>query len=449
MKTQIHTSQRQSQQQTLSPHMQQSLKILQMGVLELKDLIDDVLLENPFLEADTSSSDPLPVDSPDEENPYLTYWKEQGSRLSDDSTFDTNAMPTTLRDFLTQQLGMATTHPVEIRLGTAIIDAIDESGYIKESDLNSEILTHPTYNKTLAIIQSLEPCGVGARSLTDCFRIQLQDQKKLTPELDLVLDHLMMLTDKGPDYLSKFCNISVNTLKGYIEMIRTLNPKPGLSFAQIDPTQYIIPDLIFRKINGDWIAEINPQAYPNIKLDRLSYNSVSRSCRSPDDLLYINKQASNASWLINSLEQRVETLTKVSKAIIAHQEKFLNRGMNYLAPLKLKEIAAEIDMHESTVSRAVNGKYAATPFGVVELKSFFAGSISQDQEGLSNKTIQMQIKTLVDLEPKGQPLSDDQIVISLKAVGISVARRTVTKYRETLHIPSSYERKKISRVLSL
>lgn len=444
--TQIHTSQKQSQQQSLSPHMQQSLKILQMSSLEVKDLIDTALLENPFLEADTTNTSPLTTDSADQDNPYLSYWADHSSKALDDTTFDTNAAPITLTDHLRQQYGLCLN---KNDLGYILIDAIDESGFLKECDLSQETLDHPHYNATLRIIQSLDPAGVGARTLPECFKIQLKDTGDLTPEFELVLDNLMLLTEKGPEALAKKCGISVSQLKDYIALIRTLNPKPGLAFSATDPTQYIIPDMIFRKNHTGWTADVNPEAYPNIKFDRASYNAISQSRQSNDDLIYVNKQISNASWLIKSLEQRVETLYKVCGAIIKRQETFLNRGMNYLAPLKLKEIANEIGMHESTVSRAVNGKYAATPFGVVELKSFFAGSVSVDQEGLSNKTIQMQIKNLIDMEPKGNPLSDDKIVISLKAVGISVARRTVTKYREALHIPSSYERKKISAALSL
>ncbi|MBX3486348.1 MAG: RNA polymerase factor sigma-54 [Candidatus Paracaedibacteraceae bacterium] len=449
MKTQIHTSQRQSQQLGLSPQMQQSLKILQMGALELKDVIDSALLENPFLEAEPPSSEPLSCDSADQDNPYLSYWTDHGSRSMDESAFDTNATPTTLKTHLAQQLGIQCENKEQREIGPLIIDAIDENGFLNEDDLPDGTTDHPHYQDTLNLIHAMDPIGVGARSLVEVFSLQLRDQGLLTPDIEKVLSNLTLLTEKGPDALARSCAITLNQLKDYIAILRTLDPKPGLSFSLNDPTQYIIPDLIFRKMNGHWVAEINPQAYPNIKLDRLSYQSVSQSCRSNDDLLYINKQASNASWLIKSLEQRVDTLTRVATAIIERQETFLNRGMNYLAPLKLKEIAVAIEMHESTVSRAVNGKYAATPFGVVELKSFFAGSVSIDQEGLSNKTIQMQIKNLIDMEPKTRPLSDDQIVISLKAVGISVARRTVTKYREALHIPSSYERKKISFALSL
>lgn len=444
--TQIHTSQKQSQQLSLSPQMQQSLKILQMSSLEIKEMIDTALLENPFLEAETSNTAPLSTDSADQDNPYLTYWSDHNSKALDETTFDTNATPITLKDHLTKQFGLCLT---KNDIGFILIDAIDETGFLRENDLSQDILEHPDYNATLRIIQSLDPVGVGARTLTECFKLQVKETNRLTSEFECVLDNLMLLTDKGPEQLAKKCRISSSQLKEYIAIIRTLNPKPGLSFCTDDPTQYIIPDMIFRKNHSGWVADINPEAYPNIKFDRASYQAVSKSYKSNDDLIYVNKQISNASWLIKSLEQRVETLYKVSSAIIKRQETFLNRGMNYLAPLKLKEIAEEIGMHESTISRAVNGKYAATPFGVVELKSFFAGSVSVDQEGLSNKTIQMQIKNLIDMEPKGRPLSDDQIVISLKAVGISVARRTVTKYREAMHIPSSYERKKVSAALSL
>jgi RNA polymerase sigma-54 factor len=444
--TQIHTSQKQSQQLSLSPQMQQSLKILQMSSLEIKEMIDTALLENPFLEAAPSNTAPLSTDSADQDNPYLTYWSDHNSKALDETTFDTNANPITLKDHLTKQFGLC---PTKNDIGFILIDAIDETGFLRENDLSQDILNHPDYNATLRIIQSLDPVGVGARTLTECFKLQAKEENRLTSEFEYVLDNLMLLTDKGPEQLAKKCRISTPQLKEYLTIIRTFNPKPGLSFCTDDPTQYIIPDMIFRKNHAGWIADINPEAYPNIKFDRASYQAVSQSYKSNDDLIYVNKQISNASWLIKSLEQRVETLYKVSRAIIKRQETFLNRGMNYLAPLKLKEIAEEIGMHESTISRAVNGKYAATPFGVVELKSFFAGSVSVDQEGLSNKTIQMQIKNLIDMEPKGRPLSDDQIVISLKAVGISVARRTVTKYREALHIPSSYERKKVSAALSL
>jgi len=447
MKTQIHTSQQQSQQLNLSPQMQQSLKILQMGALELRDMIDSALLENPFLEAEVEDHVPLTSDSPDEENSYLNYWTDHGARGSDETTYDTNASVTTLRDHLSHQLGLIIQNSSDKEIGWTIIDAINDDGFLNEDDLPEKILSHPNYQKILAIIQSLDPIGVGARSVTEGFRIQLKDQNLLTPEFEIVLENLMLLTAKGSDYLAKTCQMTTDKLKEYLSIIRTLSPKPGLLFSANIPTHYIIPDLIFRKSSQGWVADVNPAAYPRLKLDRGTYNIVSQACRSSDDLIYINKNASNASWLIKSLEQRVDTLIKVATAIITHQDKYLNRGMNYLAPLKLKEIARELNIHESTVSRAVNGKYAATPFGVIELRSFFSSSISADQDGLSNKTIQGQIRSLISMEPKHKPLSDDQIVTSLKAVGIHVARRTVTKYREALHIPTSYERKKMGAAL--
>jgi RNA polymerase sigma-54 factor len=452
MKTQLHTYLKQSQQLNLSPQMQQSLRILQLSTVEVRELIDQSLLENPFLEQESAhtSFDHSP-DSSIDDNPYTSYWKEQQGRTAGpEITHDTNAQPHTLKSHLTQQLFIATAYQELRDIGTYLIDHIDEDGYLRltAEDQTLQTADPELLTRALTLIQSLDPVGVGARTLKECLALQLKDRGLYNETYAAILDNLHLLTEKGPLALAQKCGLDLETFRAKMDLIKTLSPHPGLAFSSPETTIYITPDLLFRRYNGQWIAELNKAAYPRLLIDEKSFTAVITKCQSTDDKLYINKQISSANWLVRSLEQRAITMLKVANAIIRHQIHFLNRGHNYLIPLKLKDIATEVEMHESTVSRAVTGKYAATPFGVLELKSFFSTALNEGQPTLSNKTIQLQIKKLIEMEPKLSPLSDDQLVSTLKTYGISVARRTVTKYRESLQIPSSYERKKMARVLN-
>ncbi|AIK96484.1 RNA polymerase factor sigma-54 [Candidatus Odyssella acanthamoebae] len=452
MKTQLHTYLKQSQQLNLSPQMQQSLRILQLSTVEVQELIDQSLLENPFLEQESAhTSFAAPQDSLIDDNPYTSYWKEQQVRIpNSDVTHDTNAQPSTLKSHLTQQLFITTPNQKFRDIGTYLIDHIDEDGYLRlpPDDRTLQTCGPEILNQAINLIQSLDPVGVGARTLSECLALQLKDRGLYNETYAAILDNLHLLIEKGPLALAQKCALDVETFRAKMDLIKTLSPQPGLAFSPTETTIYITPDLLFRRYNGQWIAELNKEAYPRLFIDEKSFTAVINKCQSIDDKIYMNKQISSANWLVKSLEQRAITMLKVANAIIRHQIHFLNRGHNYLTPLKLKDIATEVDIHESTVSRAVTGKYAATPFGVIELKSFFSTALNEEQPTLSNKTIQLQIKKLIDMESKSSPLSDDQLVSTLKTYGISVARRTVTKYRESLQIPSSYERKKMARVLN-
>ncbi|MBW8309325.1 MAG: RNA polymerase factor sigma-54 [Candidatus Paracaedibacteraceae bacterium] len=452
MKTQLHTYLKQSQQLNLSPQMQQSLRILQLSTIEIRELIDQSLLDNPFLDQESDhNSFAEPQDTLIDDNPYTAYWKEQQGRTpQSDLTHDTNAQPHTLKSHLTQQLFIITAHQAIREIGTYLIDHIDEGGYLRlpPDDRALQTCDPQILNETISLIQSLDPVGVGARTLSECLALQLKDKGLHDATFAAILDNLTLLTEKGPIALAQKCDLDLDTFRDKMDLIKTLSPHPGLAFSPPETTIYITPDLLFRRSNGQWIAELNKEAYPRLLIDEKSFATVVNRCQLIDDKIYVNKQISAANWLVKSLEQRAITMLKVANAIIRHQIQFLNRGHNYLSPLKLKDIASEIDMHESTVSRAVTGKYAATPFGVIELKSFFSTALNDEQPALSNKTIQLQIKKLIDRESKSSPLSDDQLVSMLKSYDISVARRTVTKYRESLQIPSSYERKKRSRVLN-
>lgn len=452
MKTQLHTNLKQTQQLNLSPQMQQSLKILQLSAIEIRELIDNSLLDNPFLDQESDClALPTPPQSPLDDNPYTNYWAEQQPRNpNSERQFDINAQPTNLKTYLQEQFFITTTNEKLREAGLYLIDLIDEDGYLKLSKehYHTKGFDNTLINKAVEIIKTLDPAGVGAKDLSECLSLQLQDLGVYDATYGLILSHLNLLTEKGPHALANRCGISTQTLRQRLDFIKTLNPKPGLSFSNNNITTYTTPDLIFKRYNGRWIAEINQAAYPRLMIDERSFFSIADKCKSIDDKLYVNKQISSANWLLKSLEQRATTLLKVAAAIIRHQEEFLNRGQSYLLPLKLKNIADEIDMHESTISRAVTGKYAVTPFGVMELKSFFSTALNEDQPALSNKTIQAQIKKLIEMEPQSAPLSDDQLVSTLKTYGINIARRTVTKYREALQIPSSYERKKLARALN-
>ncbi|WP_010298584.1 RNA polymerase factor sigma-54 [Candidatus Odyssella thessalonicensis] len=452
MKTQLHTHLKQAQQLNLSPQMQQSLKILQLSTIEIRELIDQSLLDNPFLEQESGHVSLSYEENHDgNDNPYTSYWKEQQSRSDDsDMVYDTNAQPRDLKKELCEQFFIATPLPHLREVGTHLIDLINEDGYLvlSEDDHLSQKFDRQTMEQAINIIHTLAPVGIGARSLAECLMLQLKDQDLYDPIYEAILNNIYLLTEKSPAALAMRCGISLDTLRERLNVIKSLNPKPGSEFTAQDPINYVTPDLLFIKYEGRWMAELNKEAYPRLTIDEKSFFNIAEKCKAMDEKIYINKQISSAQWLVKSLEQRAITMLKVAHAIIRHQEKFLTRGHHHLVPLKLKDIAREIDAHESTVSRAVTGKYAATPFGVIELKSFFSTALNDSQPTVSNKTIQTQIKKLIDMEPKSAPLSDDQLVTTLKSMGINIARRTVTKYREALQIPSSYERKKMARAIN-
>ncbi len=355
-----------------------------------------------------------------------------------------------LAEHLTEQLNMAITEPARRIIGLHLIDMVDDAGYVTgDIDQVAERLgaSEAAVLETLHIMQTFEPSGIMARSLGECLALQLREKDRLDPAMQMLLDNIELLAKREHAALMDICGVDRDDLVQMIEEIRELDPKPGLAFdAAI--VQTVVPDVTVRE-NSDstWLVELNSDTLPKVLVNNQYYATVSRTARNSDDKTYLTECFANANWLVKSLDQRARTILKVSREIVRQQDAFLAYGVQHLRPLNLKTVADAISMHESTVSRVTSNKYMATPRGVFELKYFFTSAIASSAGGDSHsaEAVRFRIKELIESENAAAILSDDKIVDLLKDAGIDIARRTVAKYREAMHIPSSVQRRREKR----
>jgi RNA polymerase sigma-54 factor len=425
--------------------------------------VAEEMLNNPFLlhpegENKQDYQEPAYDRDPDpvlQEQEYSNFWSEaaqkdpiQGSRQD----WFENLAPIRigLRHHLMVQLHLSTQDPDYRALGEALIDGMDDDGYIRlnlqkfADDVNQPITK---VLLVLKLLQTFEPVGVCAQTLIDCFEIQLKDQGILTPTMERVLPHMELALSRGWEGVAKECGLSKDEVEASIKILRTLNPKPGLSFDP-EPVETLIPDL-FVRLNGQgdiWV-ELNEEAQPRVLANQGYYQELNKRMRTREEKIYVTQNYQQATWLEKALKQRTETMLKVSHAIVESQKAYLLGLQKSLNPMTLKDLALELGLHESTISRAITNKYMVTPMGVRELKDMFTHAVRAD-DGLSAHHVQQRIRALIDQELAIKPLSDDQIVVLLQKEGVDVARRTVTKYREGMNIPSSYERKKQARLMT-
>jgi RNA polymerase sigma-54 factor len=354
---------------------------------------------------------------------------------------------TSLRDHLLTQLGMDLPDPSDRIIGTHLVDMLDDSGYLV-GDLDQVAAQlgcdRTRVEATLLRLQHLDPPGVFARDLAECLAIQLRDRGRLDPCMATLLEHLDLLGKRDIPALRKLCNVSGEELIEMAAEIRALNPKPGLAFdAAI--AQAVTPDVIMRAHpDGGWQIELNAETLPRVLVNTQYYARVSRAIRNKTERDYLSERFQSANWLVKSLHQRATTILKVATEIVRQQDAFFAYGVQYLKPLVLRDIAGAIEMHESTVSRVTTNKYMATPRGMFELKYFFTSSIASSEGGLAHsaEAVRFRIKSLIEGEPPQDVLSDDRIVEMLRKEGMDIARRTVAKYRESLKIPSSVQRRR-------
>ena len=359
-----------------------------------------------------------------------------------------------LRDHLLDQLKMTFMEPVQTLIGEHIIDMIDEAGYVR-GDLNALAdrlgVELDFVEEILEALQKFEPCGVFARSLNECLTLQLKDKNRFDPQIAIVLDNLDLLAShKLPD-LKRIARASDEDLADIVAEIKGLNPKPGLQFGSIS-VQPVVPDVIVKqRSDGSWHVELNSETLPRVLVNQIYYTSVSASTTKNHEKSYINECLQSANWLVKSLDQRARTILKVAQEIVRQQDAFLTYGVQHLRPLNLKTVADAISMHESTVSRVTSNKYMETNRGIFELKYFFTSSIASAGAGdaHSSESVRYEIKKLIDNETVSTVLSDDKIVDKLKQQGIDIARRTVAKYRESMRIPSSVQRRREKRLVHL
>ncbi len=495
---------RQGQTLTMTPQLQQAIKLLQMSNLELSEFIEAEIEKNPLLERDdslTSERPDLPsdqaggdqtgdnADSGDEraatgslEEAYDSSYSDEGrgdsamadhaggydafatnsfadvgkggSTKFDDSDFsleNTMAQETSLRDHLLEQIQLEFDTPGDRAIASVLLDYLDESGYIR-ADLVAlaERLgtTAARVEGVLAVLQQMDPAGLFARNLSECLALQLREQNRLDPAMQKMLANLELLASHDLKKLREICAVDDADLKDMISEIRSLNPKPGLAFDSL-VVQTVIPDVLMRPLpkskGGGWAVELNNDTLPRVLINKTYYTEVNNTSKDKQAKTFLSDQMAQASWLVKALDQRAQTILKVAGAIIESQEAFFTYGVEYLKPMALKDVAATIGMHESTVSRVTTSKYLGTPRGVFELKYFFSSGVgSTDGQGsFSAEAIKARIKALTEAEPADAILSDDDLVDLLKKDGIEIARRTVAKYREAQKIPSSVQRRRI------
>lgn len=486
---------RQGQSLVMTPQLQQAIKLLQLSNQELAEFIEEEIERNPLLKAgevepskDTSDTD-VPanreelaldaaaglnearhqLDAPTEDvfepgtgsdraapadasGPSAkTDWSQAtgGGGFDNDMDFERSlSSEQSLREFLHEQLSMAGLSVADQMIGARLVDETDEHGYLRASVEDvAEALGAGVDNvkSVLAVCQGFEPTGVLARSISECLCLQLKEQGRLDPAMETMVNNLELVAKHDMKRLGELCEVDKDDILDMLAEIRALSPKPGAGFPG-DVAVAVAPDVYVREMaNGMYAVELNSNTLPRVLMDKAYYAEVSALKMRDSEKEFISECAVNATWLIKSLDQRARTILKVSSEIVRQQDGFFAHGVAHLRPLNLKQVADAIEMHESTVSRVTSNKYMSTPRGLFELKYFFSAAIpaTGGGEAHSAEAVRYRIKELIGSEDKSKVLSDDQIVEILTGYGVEIARRTVAKYRESLNIPSSIQRRRI------
>lgn len=479
---------RQSQNLVMTPQLQQAIKLLQLNNMELEEFIEEQIADNPLLEKDTSSpEDTAATDDGADDNAKSetkdamdeafesTYESSAGA-----SDFDTsskteigsggnakfedieNALENrltsekSLREHLSDQLMLSCPDARDRMIGGLMIDHLDESGYMRTApetlaeQLGCKI---ERVERLLATMKGFDPTGVFASGLAECLALQLDERGNLDAPMQKLLDNLELLGKYEHKKLCDICGVNETYLHDMIDEIRSLNPRPVGEFDHL-VVQTAIPDVIMKRLpknlGGGWRVELNTETLPRVLINNEYYTEVKTAAKDKESKEYINAQMANANWLVRAMDQRAQTILKTASAIIEEQDAFFNYGIEFLRPLKLADIAEAIDMHESTISRVTTNKYIGTPRGIFELKYFFSTGVGGEDGGIAHaaESIKARIKSMIDDENPKKILSDDKIVEMLKAEGIDIARRTVAKYREAMHIGSSVQRRREKKHLT-
>ena len=459
----------------MTQRLQQALKLLQVPTLELQQILKQEIMQNPLLEEVddlTENDDIAKEDSPEEaaneeaEQPAEQDPIDWSDYIQDglDRTYipQTEVNPeflekvpvtrTTLAESLLEQLHFLSLSKEHIAIAEFIVGSLDERGYLStplEEIARATGRPVDEVERVLTVIHALEPVGVGARDLRECLLIQLEARhQKDTPVWRLIHDQFDNLVNRRFPEIARHLKCSVEEVQAAADDVATLNPKPGLEVSAEDP-KYVVPDLIVERVDDDYIVLLNDRNVPRLRISS-AYESVLKDKKPADKAsaggetrAYIQNKLNSARWLIQTIEQRRRTMIKVMNCIIREQREFFDRGIAFLRPLTLQQVARQIDMHESTVSRVCSGKYVQTPRGVFELKFFFSSGLeTEDGEDVSARTAKDIIKTLIEEEDKKEPLSDQRIAELLHERGLRIARRTVAKYREQLSIlPARFRRR--------
>ena len=470
MKIGLHL--RQKQQLVMTPKLQQALKLLQMPAIELQQMLKQEIMENPLLEevedfletqeeeetAKEDGRDEGKEDGEDsnEEIDWAEYFQsgfEIGYGLGEETNEEFfERVPIARRSFTDQlisQLRIATEDPQTLEIGDYIIGSLDEGGYLTcelDEVASTFGVTNEEVERVLKIIQTFDPPGVGARNLQESLLIQL-GIRGLEDSLAarIIQDHFEDFKQKKYLEIGKKLKIPVQEVQNQCKVISTLDPKPGLEIMAGDP-QYVIPDLVVEKVDDKYVVYLNDKNIPRLRISQAYQDELLKdnknNSQGKETKEFIQSRLKSARWLIQTIEQRRRTMVKVMECIVDKQRAFFEKGTAFLRPLTLQQVASEINMHESTVSRVTTNKYVQTPRGVFELKFFFSSSLgTQDGSEVSAKSAKDKIRRIIEKEQPHNPLSDQKIADILKADGLNIARRTVAKYREQLHILPARMRK--------
>jgi RNA polymerase sigma-54 factor len=488
------------QQLTMTPQLQQAIRLLQLSTLDLQQEIQEALDSNPLLEVDetpqtnqedipdrleeafsasvtekpqldgsedaTPSSDELSTTDAMEKNDIPeelsmdTTWDDNytagsasssSGTLSEDYTYQGETTDS-IQDHLRWQMELTPFSDTDRTIAMAIIDGIDDAGYLTITaedileSLGDDEVELDEVEAVLKRINMFDPIGVGARSIAECLLIQLNQFDKSTPYLEetkkIIANHIDLLGNRDYRQLMRKTRLKEPQLKEVMQLIQSLDPRPGDSVIKSDD-QYVIPDVSVEKKNGRWVVELNPDSAPRLSINQ-QYAAMTKTMKSSDDSQFMRSNLQEAKWFIKSLESRNDTLLKVSNCIVQRQQGFFEHGPEAMRPMVLNDIAEAVEMHESTISRVTTQKYMHTPRGIFELKYFFSSHVSTENGGeCSSTAIRALIKKLVSAETPSKPLSDSKMAELLADQGINVARRTIAKYRESLAIPPSNQRKSL------
>ena len=429
-----------SQSLKLTPLLQQSIKLLQASQVEINDLINDYINENPFLEYE----DNLSISKP--RNQYTKNYNANENQDDFYDIFENQTKNLTLKEFLIENSGVFSMSEREQLVFYYLIDAINDDGYLI-TDFHDLIIDIPISPKissfeleaALKIIQACSHPGIGSRNLNECLTLQLEnikDTKNITKIAQIITkDYLNYIPANKVSELSRIIRASEDEIQTAIKLIKSLNPRPGQIFKAIEKNDFINHDLEVINKNNQWEIFLNDEEFLKLKIVN-HYDELLQKENSLKD------KFQEARWLVKNLEQRSITILRVSKEIMSYQVNFLDNGEEFIKPLKLKDIAEKLELHESTISRVTNNKFIKTPHGLFELKFFFSKAVaSTEKDGTSSKSILAKIRYIVNNEDKKKPYSDEKIVLLLKQEGIVVARRTIAKYRDILNIAPSNQRK--------
>jgi RNA polymerase sigma-54 factor len=479
---------KQTQQLVMTPQLQQAIKLLQMSNLELAEYVERAAEQNPLLEiapAETVAATDLPTPPPASDLLAATDKRvtAEGDLALGEETFDNGAenlhdgassegaapargarnaltgatagedAPSleerlaerpALRDHLRSQLGQARAPGVVRLIARYLVEELDEHGYLRTdlAEIADRIgVARAQAEAALLLLQSCDPTGVGARSLAECLSLQLRERGRLDPAMQALVDNLDVLARADWKRLRALCAVDAEDLADMVQELRRLDPRPCAGFDATEP-ETLIPDILLRRSGwGGWHLELNSDTLPRVLLDR-SYAATIGAVRCAETRRYLGECQASANWLIRSLDQRARTILKIATEIVRHQQRFFDEGIAGLRPLNLRTVAEAVGMHESTASRVTSNKYIATDRGIFELKFFFTNAVGGDAVGIAAESVRHRIKAMIDEEAPSAVLSDDEIVERLCASGIDIARRTVAKYRKSLNIPSSIERRR-------